>query len=88
MKSSRLFLCVLLTFLLLYLALPRLPFAGEGLAVYFAYAWLGFALIVLGGNVYGWLTARDKERSDGKEEAVPYGSRNQNRGRKKLRGTS
>ncbi|WP_035186529.1 hypothetical protein [Alteribacter aurantiacus] len=87
MKSSRLFLCVLLTFLLLYLALPRIPFLGEGLAVYFAFAWLAFALIVLGGNVYAWLKERDKERQmdnrdEGQERKVKENSQ-----RKKLRGT-
>ncbi|PYZ97214.1 hypothetical protein CR205_01015 [Alteribacter lacisalsi] len=87
MKSSRLFLCILLAFLIVYLALPRLPFSETGgLGAWFAYAWIAFALLVLGGNVYGWLVERDKENQQEQERnrETKAGS---NRGRKKVRET-
>ncbi|TMW71716.1 hypothetical protein [Alteribacter natronophilus] len=87
MKSSRLFLCILLVFLLIYLALPRLPFTADGgLGPWFAYGWIAFALLALGGNVYGWLVEREKEnRTEGNGDIEDTGKRN--RAGKKVRET-
>ncbi|WP_139367594.1 hypothetical protein [Bacillus alkalicellulosilyticus] len=56
--KQRLFLCILLAFALIYFALPRLPIGAEGLAGVFAFSWLLFALIVIGGNLVGLLYSK------------------------------
>ncbi len=85
MKSSRLFLCILLTFLLLYLALPRLPITAEnGMGNWFSFTWLLFAFLVLGGNVYSWLIEREKSDRNDRNTDREWGKRKRNRQRKKV----
>ena len=56
--KQRLILCFLLTLAMLYFAIPRLPFSEQGLASVFAFAWVAFAFIVLGGNLIGLLYSK------------------------------
>jgi accessory gene regulator protein AgrB len=55
MKKNRYLLCLLLSGLLLYYAVPRISIFSLGAEGVFAYAWLGFALIVIAGNLTGLL---------------------------------
>ncbi|MBB6445701.1 YtxH domain-containing protein [Bacillus benzoevorans] len=55
MKKNRYLLCLLLSGLLLYYAVPRISMFSPGAEGVFAYAWLGFALIVIAGNLTGLL---------------------------------
>ncbi|WP_042459680.1 hypothetical protein [Neobacillus dielmonensis] len=51
MKKNRYLLCLLLSGFLLYLAVPRLSVAAEGMQGVFSLSWLAFALIVVAGNL-------------------------------------
>lgn len=53
--KQRLLLSLLLAMALVYFALPQLPLGVDGLGGIFAIAWLVFALMVIGGNLYGLL---------------------------------
>ena len=55
MKKNRYLLCLLLSGLLLYYAVPQLIVSSPGVEGVFAYAWLGFALMVIAGNLTGLL---------------------------------
>jgi accessory gene regulator protein AgrB len=55
MKKNRYLLCLLLSGLLLYYAVPRISIFSLGAEGVFAYVWLGFALIVIAGNLTGLL---------------------------------
>jgi len=56
--KQRFVLCILITVALLLLAIPRLPFTGEGLGTVFAFAWIAFAFMVISGNLIGLLYSR------------------------------
>ncbi|MBU8905172.1 hypothetical protein [Desertibacillus haloalkaliphilus] len=58
--NQRLLLCLLLALALLYFGLPRLPFSGDTVATTFAFMWLAFALMVVGGNMVGLLYGKKK----------------------------
>lgn len=51
MKANRYLLCLLISSLLLYFAVPRLHVFSDGLQGVFAVFWLAFALIVIAGNL-------------------------------------
>lgn len=51
MKKNRYLLCLLLSGLLLYYAVPRLDISSPGAEGVFAYTWLAFALMVIAGNL-------------------------------------
>jgi hypothetical protein len=55
MKKSRYLLCLLLCGVMLYFALPKLSVFAEGLQGTYSLVWLGFALIVIAGNLTGIL---------------------------------
>jgi hypothetical protein len=64
---NRLFICFLLTCLLLYYGVPQLSFQIDSLKGIFSFAWFGFALMVLAGNLVGILYApkrNQKARND------------------------
>ncbi|MBS4215374.1 MULTISPECIES: hypothetical protein [Neobacillus] len=51
MKKNRYLLCILLAALMLYFAVPRLSVTAGGTQGIFSIAWLGFALMVIAGNL-------------------------------------
>ncbi len=51
MLKNRLLLSLLCIAALLYVAVPRLPMTEDGLAGWFAIAWLVLALMAIGGNM-------------------------------------
>jgi hypothetical protein len=55
MKKQRYLICLLLAGMMLYYAVPRLNIFAGGLQEIFALSWLGFAAIVIAGNLTGLL---------------------------------
>ncbi|WP_339147243.1 MULTISPECIES: hypothetical protein [unclassified Sutcliffiella] len=51
MLKNRLLLALLCIAALLYVAVPRLPVTEDGLAGWFAIAWIVLALMAVGGNM-------------------------------------
>jgi hypothetical protein len=49
--KHRILLSLLLTFALIYFALPLLSTSGNSLSSWFSVLWLSFAFIALGGNL-------------------------------------
>ncbi|WP_060664782.1 hypothetical protein [Bacillus sp. CHD6a] len=49
--KNRLLLSLLCIGAMLYIAVPRLPVAEDGLAGWFGVVWLVFALMAVGGNI-------------------------------------
>ncbi|WP_417899338.1 hypothetical protein ABN702_02980 [Bacillus haimaensis] len=49
--KNRILLCLLCIGALLYVAVPRLPMGEDGLAGWFALAWLVVCLMAVGGNI-------------------------------------
>ncbi|MBD8068965.1 YtxH domain-containing protein [Bacillus sp. PS06] len=62
MMKNRLILCLLICGLLLYYGIPNLSIEAPGLQGIFSMAWLGFALIVVGGNLVGLLYSPKKRK--------------------------
>ncbi|QQZ10617.1 hypothetical protein [Heyndrickxia vini] len=62
--KNRYLLCILLTALMLYYALPNLAFSIQDEAGIFSIAWLGLALLVFAGNLTAWLYAPKKQRAN------------------------
>lgn len=62
--KNRYLLCILLTVLLLYYALPYLSLNFQTSEGIFSLAWLGFALLVFAGNLSAWLYAPKRYRSN------------------------
>ncbi|MBL5864871.1 hypothetical protein [Heyndrickxia sporothermodurans] len=62
--KNRYLLCILLTALMLYYALPHLAFSVQHEAGIFSIAWLGLALLVFAGNLTAWLFAPKKQRAN------------------------
>jgi hypothetical protein len=60
--KNRLILCLLICGLLLYYGIPNLSIEAEGLQGIFSIAWLGFAVIVVGGNLVGLLYSTQKHK--------------------------
>ncbi|PKR84299.1 hypothetical protein [Heyndrickxia camelliae] len=67
MKKNRYLLCLLLAAALMYYAVPKLPFAATGTSGLFACVWLGFALLVIAGNLSGLLFSPKKKSYKGRE---------------------
>lgn len=63
MKKNRYLLCILLAALMLYFAVPRLSVMAEGTQGIFSIAWLGFALMVIAGNLTALLYTPKKQIS-------------------------
>jgi hypothetical protein len=63
MKKNRYLLCILLAALMLYFAVPRLSVTAEGTQRIFSIAWLGFALMVIAGNLTALLYTPKKRIS-------------------------
>lgn len=61
--KQRLLLCLLLALALIYMALPKLSIGTEGLGGIFSLMWLGFAVIVIGGNLTGLLYSKKLKTS-------------------------
>lgn len=61
MKKNRYLLCLLLSGLLLYYAVPRISIFNPGAEGVFAYVWLGFALMVIAGNLTGLLYTPNRQ---------------------------
>ncbi|WP_428909374.1 hypothetical protein [Niallia sp. Krafla_26] len=61
-KTNRYFICLLLSGVLLYYAVPRLTINSPGLEGYFSIAWLLFALMVIAGNLTGLLYTPSKKK--------------------------
>ncbi|MED3622732.1 hypothetical protein G4Z05_06030 [Bacillus thermocopriae] len=61
MKKNRYLMCLLLSGLMLYYAVPRLHVAFEGEQGIFAISWLAFALMVIAGNLTGILYSPKKQ---------------------------
>ena len=67
MKKNRYLLCLLLSGLLLYYAVPQLTVSSPGVEGVFAYAWLGFALMVIAGNLAGLLYTPKRQINNSRE---------------------
>jgi hypothetical protein len=63
MNKNRYLLCLLLSGMLLYYAVPRISIFNSGAEGYFAIAWLLFALMVIAGNLTGLLYTPSKRKS-------------------------
>ncbi|GIN38752.1 MULTISPECIES: hypothetical protein [Heyndrickxia] len=63
---NRYLLCMLLTILMLYYALPHLSFSLENKQGIFSLAWLGLSLLVFAGNLSAWLYTPKKYRANQK----------------------
>ncbi len=61
MKKNRYLLCLLLSGLLLYYAVPQLNVLSPGVEGVFSYFWLGFALMVIAGNLTGLLYTQKRQ---------------------------
>lgn len=55
MRKNRYLLCLLACGFMLYMAVPKLVFTGDGLEKLFSYAWLLLAFLVAAGNLSGLL---------------------------------
>nr|WP_295969876.1 hypothetical protein [uncultured Bacillus sp.] len=62
MKKNRYLLCLLLSGLLLYYAVPRLSINSSGAEGIFTVTWLGFALMVIAGNLTGLLYTTNRQK--------------------------
>jgi len=67
MKKNRYLLCFLLAAALMYYAVPKLPFSASGYSGLFACVWLGFALLVIAGNLSGLLYSPKKKSHNRRE---------------------
>lgn len=64
--KNRLLLCLLICGVLMYYAVPRLTVHFSGIDGIFAAAWFGLALLVIGGNLAGFLYAAKKQKKQRK----------------------
>lgn len=62
MKKNRYLICLLVSGVLLYYAVPRLSIYSAGTEGYFAIIWLLFALMVIAGNLTGLLYTPKKRK--------------------------
>jgi hypothetical protein len=62
MNKNRYFICLLVSGVLLYYAVPQLSIYSEGLEGYFSISWLIFALMVIAGNLTGLLYTPKKRK--------------------------
>lgn len=62
--NQRYLLCFLLGLALIIYGLPRLPLHETGLAYLFAVLWMGFALLVIGGNGAALLYKRNQTKTN------------------------
>nr|WP_090849177.1 hypothetical protein [Litchfieldia salsa] len=62
MMKNRMILCLLICGLLLYYGIPNLSIEAGGLQGVFSIAWLGFAAIVVGGNLVGLLYSTQQKK--------------------------
>jgi hypothetical protein len=62
MNKNRYLLCLLVSGMLLYYAVPRLSVSSTGAEGIFAIAWLLFALMVIAGNLTGLLYTPGKQK--------------------------
>jgi hypothetical protein len=60
--KQRLLMCILLTGVLLYYAIPRLDVMAEGVFGVFSIAWLSLALLVVAGNMSALVYAPKKRK--------------------------
>ncbi|RIW29690.1 hypothetical protein D3H55_18095 [Bacillus salacetis] len=66
MKKQRYLICLLLAGMMLYYAVPRLDVFADGLQGVFGLSWLGFAAIVIAGNLTGMLFTPRAAKAKGK----------------------
>ncbi|WP_338470494.1 hypothetical protein R4Z10_17070 [Niallia sp. XMNu-256] len=76
MNKNRYLICLLVSGILLYYAVPRLTINSPGLEGYFTISWLLFALMVIAGNLTALLYTPSK-----KKKQQPLG----HRGRKQVK---
>ena len=63
MNKNRYIICLLVSGMLLYFAVPRLSVSSGGVEGIFAITWLSFALMVISGNLVGlFYTPRSKRK--------------------------
>jgi hypothetical protein len=62
MNKNRYFICLLVSGVLLYYAVPRLSIYSAGVEGYFSIIWLLFALMVIAGNLTGLLYTPKKRK--------------------------
>lgn len=72
MNKNRYLICLLVSGVLLYYAVPRLSIYSAGVEGYFAIAWLLFALMVIAGNLTGLLYTPNKKK---KQQSSVYRGR-------------
>ncbi|QFT90175.1 hypothetical protein FIU87_16035 [Bacillus sp. THAF10] len=60
--KNRLLLAMLCIAAMLYIAIPRLPLAADGLAGLFALAWILLAIMAVGGNIAALLYLPKRKR--------------------------
>lgn len=70
LKTNRYLLCLLLTGLMLYVAVPRLAITADGAQGIFSIVWLTFALFVAAGNLTALLYAPKKQAQKSQLERV------------------
>jgi hypothetical protein len=68
--KQRLFISLLLASTLLIYSFGYLPLQESGLAGMFAWSWLAFSFLVIGGNIYGLLSQMSKPVRMKKSRAV------------------
>ncbi|MGE8206324.1 hypothetical protein ACQKP0_17590 [Heyndrickxia sp. NPDC080065] len=73
--KNRYLLCLLLTILMLYYAIPHLSFNFQSKEGIFSFTWLGFSLLVFAGNLSAWLFTPKKY----------YANQNREKQRKRIR---
>jgi len=76
--KNRYLICLLLSGVLLYYAVPRLSIYSSGAEGYFAIGWLLFALMVIAGNLTGLLytsSKKKKQQSTGNQRRKQIKSR-------------
>lgn len=61
MMKNRCILSLLLCGVMLYYATPRLTLTGNGIEMYFSFAWLTFLLLAIAGNLAAILYAPKKK---------------------------
>ncbi|MFZ0445890.1 MAG: hypothetical protein WAM95_14920 [Bacillus sp. (in: firmicutes)] len=78
MNKNRYFICLLVSGVLLYYAVPRLSIYSPGVEGYFSIIWILFALMVIAGNLTGLLYTpkkRKQQQSDGSKRRKQVKSR-------------
>ncbi|OLS39756.1 hypothetical protein BTR22_02500 [Alkalihalophilus pseudofirmus] len=78
--KQRLIISLLVASTLLIYSFGYLPFQESGMAGIFAWSWLAFSFLVIGGNIYGLLSQFSRPVQLKKSQAVSRGKQVKVRG--------